>query len=68
MGFVRRGLVRQLVPEDHVLARVDGVLDLGWLGEEATDCDYPDNGRPRVDPDWIASLLLSDYWDGVEST
>ena len=27
------GSLEQLVPEDHVLARVDRVLDLGWLHE-----------------------------------
>ena len=28
------GSLDQLVPEDHVLARVDRVLDLGWLRED----------------------------------
>ena len=34
------GSLEQLVPEDHVLARVGRVLDLGWLREEVAD-----NGR-----------------------
>jgi hypothetical protein len=25
------GSLRQLIPDDHVLVRVDGVLDLSWL-------------------------------------
>lgn len=25
------GSLRQLLPDDHVLVRVDGVLDLSWL-------------------------------------
>ena len=25
------GLLWQIVPDDHILARVDRVLDLGWL-------------------------------------
>jgi hypothetical protein len=28
--FITRSL-RQLIPDDHVLVRVDGVLDLSWL-------------------------------------
>ena len=42
------GSLDQLVPEDHVLARVDRVLDLGWLREEVVDCYCADNGRPGV--------------------
>ncbi len=49
------GSLDQLVPEDHVLARVDRVLDLGWLREEVADCYCGDNGRPGVDPaPWCA--------------
>ncbi|MGY3034063.1 hypothetical protein ACVIIV_003233 [Bradyrhizobium sp. USDA 4354] len=32
------GSLRQLVPDEHVLARVDRVLDLSWLREEVSDC------------------------------
>jgi len=28
------GSLRQLVPDDHILARVDRVLDLSWLHAE----------------------------------
>lgn len=28
------GSLRQLVPDDHILARVDRVLDLSWLRDE----------------------------------
>ena len=42
------GSLEQLVPKDHVLARVDRVLDLGWLHEEVTDCYCPGNGRPGI--------------------
>ena len=31
------GSLEQLVPEDHVLARVDRVLDHGWLREEEVE-------------------------------
>ena len=35
------GSLQQLVPDAHVLARVNGVLDLGWLREEVavSHCD-----------------------------
>ena len=44
------GSLRRLVPEDHVLPRLDRVLDLGWLREEVADCYCADKGRPGIDP------------------
>jgi hypothetical protein len=40
--------LRELVPEDHILRRVDRVLDLGWLRDEVADCYCADNGRPST--------------------
>ena len=31
------GSLRQLIPDDHVLVRVDRVLDLSWLRDEVAD-------------------------------
>jgi hypothetical protein len=31
------GSLRDLLPDDHVLVRVDQVLDLGWLHEEVAE-------------------------------
>ena len=45
------GSLQQLVPEDHVLAGVDRVLDLGWLREAVADCYCADNCRPGIDPE-----------------
>ena len=41
--------LEQLVPDDHVLARVDRVLDPGWLHDEDADCHCARSGRPRMD-------------------
>ena len=32
------GPLEDLIPDDHVLARVDRVLDPGWLHGEVADC------------------------------
>ena len=53
------GSLEQLVPEDHVLARVDRVLDLGWLREEVADCYCLDHGRPGIDPEVAMRLMLA---------
>ena len=52
-------------PEDHVLARVDRVLDLDWLREEVADCYCADNGRPGIDPEVAVRLMLAGLLLGV---
>ena len=36
--------------DDHILKRVDNVLDLSWLHKAVKDCYCQDNGRPSIDP------------------
>ena len=50
------GSLRQLIPDDHVLVRVDRVLDLSWLRDEVADCYCLDDGRPGIDPEAMARL------------
>jgi transposase len=53
------GSLRQLIPDDHILARVDRVLDLGWLRDEVADLYRADNGRPGIDPEVAVRLMLA---------
>ena len=32
------GSLRALLPDDHILVRVDQVLDLSWLRAKVSDC------------------------------
>ena len=59
------GSLRQLVPDDHVLARVDRVLDLSWLREEVADCYCVDDGRPGIDPEVAVRLMLAGLLSGI---
>jgi transposase len=59
------GLLWQLVPDDHVLARVDRVLDLGWRRAEVADLSCADNGRPGVDPEVAVRLMLAGFLRGI---
>jgi transposase len=59
------GSLRQLVPEDHILARVDRVLDLAWLREGVADCYCLDNGRPGIDPEVAVRLMLAGLLTGI---
>src|SRR5215207_69625 len=55
------GSLRQLVPDDHILARVDRVLDLAWLRDEVADLYCADNGRPGIDPEAAVRLMLAGF-------
>ncbi len=56
--------LRDLVPDDHILKRVDRVLDLSWLRDEVGGCYCPDNGRPSIDPEAALRLMLAGYLEG----
>jgi transposase len=58
------GSLRQLVPNDHVLVRVDRVLDLSWLRGEVADCYCCDDGRPGIDPEVAVRLMLAGLLTG----
>jgi len=58
------GSLDQLVPDDHVLKRVDKVLDLSWLRDEVRDCYEEANGRPSIDPESAVRLMLAGFFHG----
>ena len=57
--------LRDLVPDDHILRRVDRVLDLGWLRAEVADCYCLENGRPSIDPEAAVRLMLAGFFAGI---
>ena len=58
------GSLDQLVPDDHILKRVDKVLDLRWLRDEVRDCYEEANGRPSIDPESAVRLMLAGFFHG----
>ncbi|MGY4281319.1 hypothetical protein ACVWXO_000539 [Bradyrhizobium sp. LM2.7] len=59
------GSLRQLVPDDHILVKVDRVLDLSWLRGEVAGLCCNDNGRPGIDPEAALRLMLAGFLLGV---
>jgi len=57
--------LRELVPEDHILKRVDKILDLSWLHDEVRACYCQDNGRGSIDPESAARLMLAGFFQGI---
>src|SRR5262245_61088949 len=59
------GSLRQLIPDDHVLVRVDRVLDLSWLRDEVADLYCLDDGRPGIDPEVAVRFMLAGLLSGI---
>ena len=59
------GPLSSLIPDDHILKRVDKVLDLSWLRDEVKDLYCLNNGRPGIDPEAAIRLMLAGYFQGV---
>ena len=68
LEFFLCGSLRDLVPDDHVLARVDRVLDLSWLHGDVAEVYASDVGRPAIDPEAALRLMLAGFlWPGFQS-
>lgn len=57
--------LRDLVPDDYILKRVDKVLDLSWLREEVRDLYDEAMGRPSIDPEAAVRLMLAGFFHGI---
>lgn len=59
------GSLRDLIPDDHILRRVDRVLDLSWLRDEVREFYDENNGRPGIDPEAAVRLMLAGFFHGI---
>lgn len=65
LEFFVAGSLRDLLPDDHVLVRVDRVLDLSWLHPEVAGLYCSDSGRPGIDPEVAVRLMLAGLVLGI---
>jgi transposase len=56
----------EYVPEDHLLRAVDRYLDLSEFRENLAE-SYSHTGRPSVDPELMARMLIIGYCFGIRS-
>ncbi len=59
------GSLKDIIPKDHVLRKVDRVLDLRWLNEEIRDCYTRGFGRPCLAPEIALRLMLAGFLLGI---
>ena len=56
-----------LVPKDHLLRRIDDVVDFSFIHELAAPHYCADNGRPALDPTLMFKALFVGYLFGIRS-
>src|SRR6201987_146188 len=56
----------KVVPPDHLVRQIDGVLDLGWVHKELAPY-YSRTGRPSIDPVLMIRMLIVGYVFAIRS-
>ena len=64
--FFYRFNLEDRVPTDHLLRKIDAVLDLSKLRSELAP-HYSHTGRPSIDPELMIRMLLIGYCYGIRS-
>src|ERR1700737_4163197 len=56
----------KVVPPDHLVRQIDGLLDLSWVHEELAPY-YSHTGRPSIDPVLMIRMLIIGYVFAIRS-
>lgn len=59
--------LESLVPKDHLLRKIDGVIDFSFIHDRVADLYSPNNGRPALDPVVMFKALFLGYLFGIRS-
>jgi transposase len=57
----------ELVPEDHLVRKIDAAIDFEFIRDAVRHLYCPDNGRPAIDPVRLIKMMLPGYLCGVPS-
>jgi transposase len=59
--------LERLVPPDHLLRKIDAVIDFSFIHDRVSGLYCADNGRPPLDPTMMFKALFLGYLFGVRS-
>ena len=57
----------ELVPEDHLVRKIDAAIDFGFIRDAVAHLYCPNNGRPAIDPVRLIKMMLLGYLFGIPS-
>lgn len=66
-GTMEIVILEQMIPEDHLLRRIDRAIDFSFIHKLCEPLYCPDNGRPAVDPELLFRMIFIGYLYGVKS-
>jgi transposase len=58
--------LNEVVPSDHLVRQIDGLLDLSWIHKELAPY-YLHTGRPSIDPALMIRMLILGYVFAIRS-
>ena len=59
--------IEQLVPQDHLLRKIDAAIDFDFIYDLVEDKYCADNGRPSIDPVVLIKIAVIQYMFGIKS-
>ena len=59
--------IETLVPKDHLLRKIDKIIDFSFIYEKVRHLYCADNGRPPIDPVMLFKMLFIGYLFGIRS-
>lgn len=59
--------IDQLVPEDHLLRKIEKAIDFSFIYKLVEDQYSPDTGRPSLDPVLLIKIPVIQYMFGIKS-
>lgn len=59
--------IEDLVPEDHLLRKIDAFIEFDFIREKTRNLYCQDNGRPCIDPIVLFKMLFIGYLFGIRS-
>ena len=60
-------IIEDLVPEEHLLRKIDKHIDFGFINEICKPYYSEDNGRPAIEPEILFKMLFIGYLYGIRS-
>lgn len=59
--------IEELVPEDHLLRKIDRYIDFSFIADKVSAYYSQDNGRPAIDPVALFKMIFLGYLYGIRS-
>ena len=54
-------MIEELVPQDHLLSKIDKAVDFSFIHDMCKDLYSPNIGRPAIEPELLFRLLFIGY-------